>query len=80
MRNTLNPPGSPLQVVDAADTPEDTPKPSPYDDVTDVNKLKRLVGAREKTKASLTQRVAWIGMEQSKAEEVMAAAVDGGGA
>lgn len=76
MRETLKPPGSPLQsvasqIADEDGDPGTTPKPSPYDAVMDPVKLRRLVTAREKTKASLEQRVAWVGMEQSGTEEAM---------
>ncbi|ORY24978.1 hypothetical protein BCR39DRAFT_454051, partial [Naematelia encephala] len=46
MRATLNPPGT-------APASQEKPKTGMYDDVMDGAKLQRLVGAREKTKASL---------------------------
>lgn len=84
MRNTLNPPGSPLQSVDATSTPPSqtngngVPKEKgKYEDITDVARLERLIKAKEKTKASLVQKVAWVAMEQNRAEEEAAGAQNG---
>ena len=69
LRSTLNPPGSPLLSIDgpvALGPQEGTGK---YDGIDDVQKLERLVKAREKTKISLEGKVGWAGMEQASLEE-----------
>lgn len=70
MRDTLNPPSSPLRTVDGDEAP--TPAKVSYEAVTDSAKLRRLVTAREKTRTSLEQKAAWVGLERSKAAEAAA--------
>lgn len=65
MRGTINPPSSPLRAIGADGESSASDKPSPYDAVTDPAKLRRLVTAREKTRAALEAKAAWSGMEQS---------------
>jgi hypothetical protein len=89
MRNTLNPPGSPLQVVDTglpmssqsqsvgSGTPQGA-KENKYEDITDVIKLERLIKAKEKTRAALEQKVGWVAMEQARAEDAAAKAASNG--
>ncbi|KAK4683883.1 hypothetical protein P7C73_g6333, partial [Tremellales sp. Uapishka_1] len=71
LRDTINPPGSPLLSVDPgtdANEPKQTQK-GLYDEVEDIPKLERLVKARERTKALLESKVGWIGLEQNRAED-----------
>lgn len=67
MRETLNPPSSPLRDIDGE---KETPrKVVGYEDVKDPVKLKRLITARERTKVTLEQKAAWVGLERSRAVE-----------
>jgi len=76
LRNTINPPASPLRELDSTETP--TPsiptKSTKYDDITDAARLTRLVKAKEKTKQLLENKAGWAGMNQSKAEDQAAEA------
>lgn len=85
MRNTLNPPGSPLRAVDDGDAhttfPHSPVPPTPssrtrgkYDGIEDKARLERLIKAKEKTKSSLEGKAGWMAMNQAKAEDQAAAA------
>jgi hypothetical protein len=76
LRNTINPPASPLRELESTDTPtpSTTTKSTKYDDITDAAKLSRLVKAKEKTKQLLESKAGWAGMNQSKAEDQAAEA------
>jgi hypothetical protein len=80
LRNTINPPDSPLRDINAAstDTPPAKTYSTKYDVITDAVKLGRLVTAREKTKQALESKAGWAAMEQSKAETVAAIAAEQG--
>lgn len=87
LRQTLNPPGSPLLAVaaDGGSNSNHLAGPAPptaergkYDDIIDKARLERLIVARQKTKASLEGRAGWMAMDQAKAESQAAAAAAGG--
>ena len=65
LRETINPPGS--SMLDRVE--QDKGK---YDDIDDVDKLERLVKAKEKTKTSLEGRVGWASLERARAEDLAA--------
>lgn len=73
LRDTLNPPGTPLQELGAAGTPPPTfTSKGKYDSIEDAARLERLVKAKEKTKAALERRAGWAGLEQARADIVAA--------
>jgi hypothetical protein len=74
MRDTLNPPDSPLRGIGDDEVTQPVVEKGKYDDVDDITKLERLVKAREKTRSNLEDKVGWIGMEQARAEEMAAKA------
>ncbi|BEJ14401.1 hypothetical protein CspHIS471_0401680 [Cutaneotrichosporon sp. HIS471] len=45
------------------------PAPPSYDDIDDIERLQRLVKAREMTQNSLEKRVGWAALEQTKLPE-----------
>lgn len=74
LRNTLNPPGSPLQSIDTSSQPNPTSSATKggkgkYEMIDDKARLERLVRAKEKTKESLEGRAGWVGMDQARAED-----------
>ena len=71
LRNTINPPASPLRELHSIETPTPSAptKSTKYEDITDAAKLTRLVKAKEKTKQLLENKAGWAGMNQSKAED-----------
>ena len=76
LRNTINPPGSPLRELNPMEAPtlSATTKSTKYDNITDAAKLTRLAKAKEKTKQLLESKAGWAGMNQSKAEDQAAQA------
>lgn len=67
-----------MKSIDGPGEEEQKEKRGNYDDIGDVGKLERLVRAKEKTKVSLEGRVGWVGMEQARAEEIVAGAGEAG--
>jgi hypothetical protein len=75
LRNTINPPGSPLREIgDTTDPITPATFTTKYDDITDAARLGRLVKAKEKTKQSLESKAGWAALDQSKAEDAAAEA------
>ena len=70
MRDTINPPDSPLRGIDGTSSSQPMGDKGKYEDVEDVGKLERLVKAKERTKASLEDKIGWVGLEQARAEEM----------
>jgi hypothetical protein len=81
MRDTINPPDSPLRGIDGViDITNTNTEQSKYDDIHDVGKLERLVKAREKTRATLEDKIGWVGLEQARAAEMAEKGAAMGGA
>lgn len=74
LRDTINPPASPLREVEPATTAIPASTFAKYDEITDAGKLERLVKAKEKTKQVLESKAGWAAMAQSKAEDEAAEA------
>ena len=69
LRETINPPASPLREVTSTESATPASKVNKYDEISDAAKLGRLVTAREKTKQSLESKAGWAAMYQSRAED-----------